>query len=180
MKPRQTLIYGLLACTLLALFGYHLKGLQLSIAPPPFDEQFRSLMGGETIQVPGSAGWWRLTSGDHRLLAAVGTRRINREEINLCTQSVGRADNDAIIPVKAGHDWPAVESVVKARRAEGKSIHYGLRNLLIDGGPSGLNIPAFEINGHPQPLVSQQNSPMQIKLRASSDLWLMSDRLPAG
>lgn len=173
MRLRHFLLFALLVLLLGGPFVWYLRGLGEPVESATLPEAVREPLAGVELVVPALPGWWLLSANDRNLLAVVGAKEVATQDIDLCRQLVGKPGRGALIPIKGGHDWTAVKAGVARREAQGLPAHYELRNLLIDGGPSGWDIPAFEISGWP----AGENQGLQLKLKSGRGQWVVSDTL---
>ena len=103
------------------------------------------------LEVPAVNGWQRLAS-QHGLLLVHGSRRVvGQTEVSLCDQRASTSPNATLLPLHIGWDWDQARAAALANldAQPPRLAHDGLKNLLLDDGTKGVDLPAFTITTQP-------------------------------
>lgn len=173
-RPWRPVLFGLVVLASAALLHGRLAAIY---APEPAVTATRQLPVGfpdARLDVPAVVGWQRLASSQGVLLAHGPARLLGQTTVSLCDQRVSTAANATLLPLYIGWDWPQARAAAQANRnaQPPRLAHDGLKNLLLDDGPGGVDIPAFTVTTQPM------GAPIRAYAQAEPLLATLQDRRP--
>lgn len=101
----------------------------------------------EAVTIPAGPGFQRIALQQGLLLASGPDQRlIGQQSLSLCEQ---QRDPTAatLLPLYVGWDWAQLREAAMANLTAQppRPAHYGLKNPMVDDGPGGIDVPAFQI-----------------------------------
>jgi len=141
----------LLLCVALSVALLYRQLATLYARPTPTAAPMRARLPvdgpNEAVIIPVGPGFQRIALR-HGLLLASGPdqRLIGQQSLSLCEQQRDPAAA-TLLPLYVGWDWAQLREAAMANLTAQppRPAHYGLKNPLLDDGPDGIDIPAFQM-----------------------------------
>ena len=139
----------------------------------------------EAVTVPAGSGfqWVALRRGG--LLVPGPSRLIGQEEVSLCDQRRDASADAPLLPLYVGWDWAQLRAAAAANLAARppRPANYGLKNPMLDDGPEGVDVPAFQLALDPfgtplRPLTEDQF--LRLTLHDRRPVFLLADTAETG
>ncbi|MDS4039582.1 MAG: penicillin-binding transpeptidase domain-containing protein [Candidatus Competibacter sp.] len=139
----------------------------------------------ETVTIPAGGGFQKVALRRGLLLVRGPTRLIGQEEVSLCDQHRDASAAAALLPLYVGWDWAQLRAAAAANLAAKppRPANHGLKNPLLDDGPGGVDVPAFELALEPAgaPLRPYADDrPLLLTLHDHRPVLLLADTAETG
>ncbi len=139
----------------------------------------------EAVTVPVGGGFQWVTLRRGGLLARGPGRLIGQEEVSLCDQRRDGSPDAPLLPLYVGWGWAQLRAAATANLAARppRPANYGLKNPMLDDGPEGVDVPAFQLALDPvgtplRPLTEDQF--LRLTLRDRRPVLLLADTAETG
>lgn len=182
--PRRVRRSWLLALCVVLSVGWLQRQLATIYARPlaPTPPQARLPVDGpnEAVTLPAGPGLQRIALRQGTLLVRGPDQRlVGQQQLTLCEQLRDPAAA-TLTPVYVGWDWAQLraEAMAHLTAQPPRSAHDGLKNPLLDDGPGGIDIPAFQIGAatNETPLRPYDaGEPLRLTVRDPQPVLLLAD-----
>lgn len=137
------------------------------------------------LDIPAGIGFQRVIPRQGVLLLHGPWELLGQAGVSLCDQRASQAANATLLPLYVGWDWQRAQAAASANRTAEppRPAHDGLKNLLLDDGPAGIDIPAFTVTTRPggaplRPYRDQE--PLLVTVRDPRPVELLADTAASG